>query len=133
MCILYDAVETSDHLLLHCSVARAVLFGSNMGLRVNENDSVKQTVARRLHEKGDFSVFILGSCAMWAIWKARNGKIFDKNNPSIQRIILETHFWYNYNLPNSEDASITPNSTTATPRSRSINLERWVPPATNWI
>lgn len=69
---------------------------------------------------------------MWAIWKARNGKIFDKNNPSIQRIILETHFWYNYNLPNSEDVSITPNSTTATSRSRIINLERWVPPA-NWI
>lgn len=51
---------------------------------------------------------------MWAIWKARNDTIFNNNNPSIQRIIPETHYWYSYSysMPDYEDRPDIQNSFT---------------------
>lgn len=58
--------ETIEHLFLNCPVARAAFFGSNLGLRVNGSFTVTDLLSRWLQEKGDYKMFRLASCIMWA-------------------------------------------------------------------
>lgn len=95
------AIEDLEHLFLHCPVATTTFFGSPLGCRTAHYTglSINQVIAGWLMEKGNVEVFKMGSCVMWALWKNRNSKVFDNKDQSIQSIIKEAVYWFNYTVP----------------------------------
>ncbi|XP_026459561.1 uncharacterized protein LOC113360246 [Papaver somniferum] len=89
--------------------------------------SCKQIIAGWLAEKGNYEVFKMGSCLMWALWKNINDKIFNCRNHSIQSIIKEAVFWFNYSspvLPEEELQTYT--------NQHSASATEWKLPKANW-
>ncbi|XP_026378231.1 uncharacterized protein LOC113272633 [Papaver somniferum] len=88
----------------------------------------KQIIASFLAEKGNYEVFKMGSCIMWAQWKNGNDKVFNCKNRSIQSIIKEAVFWFNYSilvLPEDE-LQIQTNHYRE-------SAAEWKPPEAKWI
>ncbi|XP_026451472.1 uncharacterized protein LOC113351752 [Papaver somniferum] len=57
--------------------------------------SLKSCLQRWLLASDDDYAFYLGACLLWAIWKARNNLIYEKNNISIEVIIRDGMYWFN--------------------------------------
>ncbi|XP_060963698.1 uncharacterized protein LOC133033112 [Cannabis sativa] len=115
--------ETSLHLFVHCSVAKACW--SNMGIR--GMDSTDATFAAWFQSglaKWDAATKIEVSMLCWSLWKFRNDKVWNAKSPLVEEIVTSAKL----TLANWINA---PNRFQTTPisHSRVDNNEHWTPPS----
>ncbi|OVA00921.1 Reverse transcriptase zinc-binding domain [Macleaya cordata] len=93
--------ETTDHLFLHCEIAKKTWFGSPIGYRVVDNSTpLSDLLLSWLSSKNSIEVFKLGCNIVWSLWKARNRWVFDKTKVQVFNVIQATVSSYNfYNIP----------------------------------
>lgn len=123
------AIEDVEHIFFHCPVAVMVFFGSPLGCRTEQHRglSSKQIIAGWLAEKGNYDGCKMAGCVMWALWKNRNEEVFNNKDQSIQNIIKETLFWYNYINPTLLEEE---HCVTSVHKKKEAN--KWSPPETEW-
>ncbi|XP_026458848.1 uncharacterized protein LOC113359426 [Papaver somniferum] len=123
------AIEDVEHIFFHCPVAVMAFVASPLGCRTEQYRGLnnKQIIAGWLSEKGNYDGFKMASCMMWALWKHRNEKVFNNKEQSIQSIIKEAQFWFNYTSP------ILPEEEKHHQSANTKKLaNKWTPPETNW-
>ncbi|OVA02226.1 Reverse transcriptase zinc-binding domain [Macleaya cordata] len=123
------AIETRDHLLLHCSFSQAVWFASPLGLHFEDSSITIDTMLRNWIESEFGTEGIqLGASLLWCLWKARNRLVFDKIQPDILKIIdAACTLAKDYSAPFSEDV------VDFVPGQNLTSHVRWIPPAPNSI
>ncbi|KAJ4954781.1 hypothetical protein NE237_011564 [Protea cynaroides] len=90
-----------DHVLLHCTFARAVLLGSQLTLVIPPRNDLKLyqwllqlssvPMTTKTHAQ---QVFSLVGFICWTIWKARNELYFEQNDSSPVDVILRAERAY---------------------------------------
>ena len=83
-CVLCDHAqhETRDHLFFNCGFAQRCW--RKLGITWSSADRVSDmfdSVKLSFHGPNFFEV---AACALWGIWKQRNGLIFENQRPSLQ-------------------------------------------------
>ncbi|OVA02056.1 Reverse transcriptase zinc-binding domain [Macleaya cordata] len=126
----HNGEESVAHLLLHCSVAQAVLFASPLNLRVRTTDSIPSVIARWIKDHDGERKFCLGACLFWSIWKSRNKVVFEKSDFAVDNMVeAAMKNFHNFFRPtrDGEDPSTLPSP------NRTLGLICWSPPPTNCI
>ncbi|XP_026416477.1 uncharacterized protein LOC113311902 [Papaver somniferum] len=103
--------ESVDHLLIHCDLARVAWFASPLGLRLQGDDqrTISSLLELLLSRNDNEASLIMGMCLCWAIWKARNEKVFENKSINVQGILTVALYWYNlyFNFNDDEDSPVT--------------------------
>ncbi|KAM6569095.1 hypothetical protein CsatB_017080 [Cannabis sativa] len=118
-----STAETSLHLFVHCSVAKACW--SNMGIR--GMDSTDATFAAWFQSglaKWDAATKIEVSMLCWSLWKFRNDKVWNAKSPLVEEIVTSAKLTL-ANWINAQNRF----QTTPISHSRVDNNEHWTPPS----
>ncbi|XP_026416570.1 uncharacterized protein LOC113312008 [Papaver somniferum] len=124
------SVETTEHLFLHCQATQPILCASPLSLRTSEQPdlNIKDYIKQWLEEGGDYIKLKWGACVWWAIWKARNALVFNRESLNINSIIKKTMSWFNLEVSVGEIEDM-PTETNYLETSK----DSWEPPEENII
>ena len=111
-CSRCGRIENENHIFFECSFARAVWFGSALGLRADALPSsghgLHIQVATILQQGQSLSTTGLIFSIMWCLWKSRNDHRFNNAHWSVARVLHEAvAIDRSYSLAMEEDLSLS--------------------------
>jgi len=111
-CSRCGRIENENHIFFECSFARAVWFGSVLGLRADALPSsghgLHIQVATILQQGQSLSTTGLIFSIMWCLWKSRNDHRFNNAHWSVARVLHEAvAIDRSYSLAMEEDLSLS--------------------------
>jgi hypothetical protein len=101
-----NAIETQDHLFLHCELARAVWFGAGIPIlhitqaEITVDIWVKNLLKQHTTVDNDYYNLKRILTLLWCIWFHRNQTIFEGKQPNPLEIILTSNSLLNRFLQN---------------------------------
>ncbi|XP_026452916.1 uncharacterized protein LOC113353572 [Papaver somniferum] len=126
-----SAIESVEHMLIHCNFAKAVWFASPQGLRLQENHQLNLQRMIELWIRNNDNEYC-PAMGMAICRGTRNTKVFENKNISIQGTLAIAIYWFNMYY-NFSDEGETEAEEGNNPESLPSVSATWEPPPDPFI